>query len=89
MFAQLLGGIVGASLAYANYFHAITIYEGGGDIRTLKTAGLFAVYPVLIVEKGTDTELTSELARLYDERIRILFRVSRDCSPCDCYFLHV
>ncbi|KAF8349489.1 putative aquaporin 4 [Amanita rubescens] len=46
MFSQLLGGIVGASLAYANYFHAITIFEGGGNIRTLKTAGLFAVYPL-------------------------------------------
>ncbi|KAF8726428.1 hypothetical protein AX14_004862 [Amanita brunnescens Koide BX004] len=46
MFSQLMGGIVGAALAYGNYFHAINIFEGGTGIRTLKTAGLFAVYPL-------------------------------------------
>ncbi|KAK2465374.1 hypothetical protein APHAL10511_002728 [Amanita phalloides] len=46
MFSQLLGGIIGAAIVYANYFHAIDIFEGGRDIRTLKTAGLFAVYPL-------------------------------------------
>jgi len=44
--SQLLGGIVGAALAYANYFHAINIVEGGTNIRTLSTAGLFSLYPL-------------------------------------------
>ncbi|KAF9450558.1 major intrinsic protein superfamily membrane channel protein [Macrolepiota fuliginosa MF-IS2] len=44
IFAQLMGGLVGSALVYANYIHAIDIVEGGRDIRTLKTAGLFATY---------------------------------------------
>jgi len=43
MAAQLLGGIVGAALVYANYFHAIDLVEGHG-VRTLATAGLFSTY---------------------------------------------
>jgi glycerol uptake facilitator-like aquaporin len=46
LFAQLLGGVVGAGLVYANYIHAIDIVEGGRHIRTLNTAGLFATYAV-------------------------------------------
>lgn len=42
--AQLLGGIAGAALVYANYFHAIDIFEGGTGTRTLKTAGLFGTF---------------------------------------------
>lgn len=42
--AQLLGGLVGAALVYANYFHAIDLFEGGKGVRTLKTAGLFSTY---------------------------------------------
>ncbi|KAF8195403.1 aquaporin [Pholiota molesta] len=41
--AQLLGGIVGAACIYANYFHAIDLFEGQG-VRTLSTAGLFSTY---------------------------------------------
>jgi aquaglyceroporin related protein len=41
--AQLLGGIVGGALTYANYVHAIDAFEGKG-VRTLKTAGLFSTY---------------------------------------------
>jgi len=44
IFAQLMGGVVGAALVYANYFHALDIFEGGEGIRTLKTAGLFSTY---------------------------------------------
>jgi len=44
--SQLFGGIVGAALVYANYFHAISIVEGGSDVRSFTTAGLFAVYPL-------------------------------------------
>ncbi|KAJ7163475.1 aquaporin [Mycena crocata] len=42
--AQTLGGLVGAGLVYANYFHAIDIFEGGRGIRTLSTASLFSTY---------------------------------------------
>jgi len=44
MFAQLLGGVVGAALVYADYFHAIDVFEGGRGVRTLKTASLFSTY---------------------------------------------
>lgn len=46
IFAQLMGGIVGAALVYRNYIHAIDIFEGGHNIRTRATAGLFATYAV-------------------------------------------
>ncbi|KAJ7022436.1 major intrinsic protein superfamily membrane channel protein [Mycena alexandri] len=42
--AQTLGGLVGAALVYANYYHAINIFEGGPHIRTLGTASLFSTY---------------------------------------------
>ncbi|KIK07086.1 hypothetical protein K443DRAFT_87926 [Laccaria amethystina LaAM-08-1] len=42
IFAQVLGGFVGAALVYANYFHAIDIFEGGH--RTQATASLFATF---------------------------------------------
>ncbi|KAJ7134848.1 aquaporin-like protein [Mycena epipterygia] len=42
--AQTLGGLVGAALVYANYYHAISIFEGGDDVRTLSTASLFSTY---------------------------------------------
>ena len=41
-----MGGLVGAAIIYANYIHAIDIFEGGREIRTLKTAGLFSTYAV-------------------------------------------
>lgn len=44
IFAQVLGGIVGAAIVYRNYIHAIDIFEGGHHIRTQATAGLFATY---------------------------------------------
>ncbi|KAK0498802.1 putative aquaporin 6 [Armillaria luteobubalina] len=43
IFAQLMGGIFGAALVYANYYHAINVYEGG-HFRTLSTAGFFGTY---------------------------------------------
>jgi len=42
--AQTLGGLVGAALVYANYYHAINIFEGGPHVRTLATASLFSTY---------------------------------------------
>lgn len=43
--AQLLGGICGAGIVYANYYHAINIVEGGAHIRTVPgTASLFSTY---------------------------------------------
>ncbi|KAI0042138.1 aquaporin [Auriscalpium vulgare] len=41
---QLLGAWIGGFLVYANYFHAINIYEGGDGVRTLKTGALFSTY---------------------------------------------
>ena len=41
LYAQLLGGIIGAGLVYMNYIYATDIVEGGCHIRTLGTAGLF------------------------------------------------
>ncbi|KAJ3915680.1 hypothetical protein F5877DRAFT_69692 [Lentinula edodes] len=29
IFSQLLGGFIGAALIYANYYHAINVFEGG------------------------------------------------------------
>lgn len=47
MFSQLMGALVGAAIVYANYFHAIDIFEGGRGIRTVPgTAGLFSTYAV-------------------------------------------
>ncbi|KAF9260666.1 putative aquaporin 4 [Marasmius fiardii PR-910] len=42
--SQLFGGIVGAAIVYANYFHAIDIAEGGRGVRTLATAGYFGTF---------------------------------------------
>ncbi|KAF9468647.1 aquaporin [Collybia nuda] len=44
IFAQVMGGLVGAGLVYANYIHAIDIVEGGRHIRTQTTASLFSTY---------------------------------------------
>ena len=45
--AQLLGCFCGAAIVYANYYHAINLYEGGSGIRTISGTGdLFATYAV-------------------------------------------
>jgi len=45
IFAQVMGGVVGGGIVYANYFHAIDIFEGGRGIRTVPgTASLFSTY---------------------------------------------
>ena len=45
--AQILGGVCGAGIVYANYIHAIDAFEGGRNIRTVPgTAGLFGTYAV-------------------------------------------
>jgi glycerol uptake facilitator-like aquaporin len=49
IFAQIMGGICGAGCIYANYIHAIDLVEGGRNIRTLTTAGLFSTYAVRMV----------------------------------------
>lgn len=41
-----MGGLIGAAIVYANYFHAIDIVEGGRGVRTLTTAGNFGTFPV-------------------------------------------
>ncbi|KAH9889971.1 aquaporin [Cubamyces lactineus] len=45
IFAQLMGGLCGAGIIYANYIHAIDLVEGGRHIRTVPgTASLFSTY---------------------------------------------
>ena len=47
IFAQLMGGLCGAGIVYANYIHAIDLVEGGRHIRTVPgTASLFSTYAV-------------------------------------------
>ena len=48
IFGQVFGGFVGAALVYANYFHAIDIFEGGHN-RTQATASLFATFAVSLL----------------------------------------
>ena len=44
---QIFGAWMGAMLTYANYFHAIDVFEGGKGVRTTPgTAALFATYAV-------------------------------------------
>ncbi|THG97635.1 hypothetical protein EW026_g4398 [Hermanssonia centrifuga] len=45
IFAQVMGGVCGAGIIYANYIHAIDVVEGGRHIRTVPgTANLFSTY---------------------------------------------
>nr|GAT56353.1 predicted protein [Mycena chlorophos] len=44
IFAQVMGGMAGAALVYANYYHAISAFEEGDHVRTLNTASLFSTY---------------------------------------------
>ncbi|KAI0260324.1 aquaporin [Gloeopeniophorella convolvens] len=45
MFGQLLGAFLGSLFTYANYFHAIDLFEGGKGVRTVPgTASLFSTY---------------------------------------------
>jgi len=44
IFAQILGGVIGAGLVYGNYLDAINIFEGDSGTRTRATASLFATY---------------------------------------------
>ena len=48
--AQLLGALCGAGIVYANYHSAISVYEGGSNIRTVAGTGhLFATYAVRLL----------------------------------------
>jgi aquaglyceroporin related protein, other eukaryote len=43
---QLIGAWIGAILVFGNYYHAITIFEGGKGNLTLQTGSLFGSYAV-------------------------------------------
>jgi aquaglyceroporin related protein, other eukaryote len=43
---QIIGAWAGALFVFANYFHAIDIFEGQQGTRTLKTGSLFGTYAV-------------------------------------------
>lgn len=70
--AQLLGGIAGAALTYANYFTAISIAEGGPHIRTVPgTASIFGTYAV---------DYLSNVSAFFDEVNNSLFTSFRPSS---------
>jgi len=70
-----MGGLVGAALVYANYYHAIDIFEGGRGVRTLATAGLFSTYAVSAHCQTIFTVSTNEIlpVGLYAEHFVFLF----------------
>jgi len=50
---QLLGAFFGSLFVYANYAHAIDLFEGGKGIRTVPgTASLFSSYAVSSGQKS-------------------------------------
>lgn len=53
IFAQLLGGVIGATITYFNYVNAIDIFEGSRTARTQATASLFATFPLPYVNNIT------------------------------------
>lgn len=79
-----MGGLVGGLLVYANYFHAIDIFEGGRGVRTLSTASLFSTYAVRFYPSLLLN--SSDVARtvgLHDERFVLLFRSACHCCSHD------
>lgn len=54
---QILGGVAGASIIYANYSQALNLVEGGRNVRTELTRGLFATYPVCLCFFAIDCRL--------------------------------
>ena len=46
IFAQVMGGVVGAGLVYSQYIRAIDIFEGARSMRTQATASFFSSYAV-------------------------------------------
>ena len=88
IFAQITGAFVGAALVYANYFHAIDIYEGQPGLRTLKTAGLFASYPVsamIVLRLFVESSSLFTLVDLHAKRGLFLVGVSGDRTSSDNY----
>lgn len=84
--SQIMGGIVGAAVVYANYFHAIDLFEGHG-VRTLSTASLFSTYSVGLPFESRALSSGSQCycryqARLHDKCVLLLFRISRNNGPC-------
>ena len=90
--SQLLGGIVGAAVVYANYFHAIDLFEGHG-VRTLSTASLFSTYSVSLPFSSRVTSAGSQRyfryqARLHDKCVLLLWWISRNDGPYVCRIGH-
>lgn len=82
VFAQVMGGLAGAALVYANYYHAINIFEGGSGVRTLNTAGLFSTYAVSMTNLDIVCPylITNTAARLPFQRVMLLLRGSSYCG---------
>jgi len=76
--AQTLGAMCGAGIVYANYFHAIDLFEGGRGIRTLSTASLFATYSVSSnIHFFPKWPIDGVLAAVHDGSVIFLFGVHR------------
>ena len=80
IFAQVMGGVVGAGLVYSQYIRAIDIFEGARNVRTQATASFFSSYAVSIKTPFTKlarpTKISLKLsARLYDRGHMFLLRI--------------
>jgi hypothetical protein len=84
IFAQVMGGVVGAGLVYSQYIRAIDIFEGARNVRTQATASFFSSYAVSIathrmnLDRPQRISLKSHQAGLYDCRHMFLLRVLGD-----------
>jgi hypothetical protein len=92
IFAQVMGGLVGAALVYANYIHAIDIVEGGRSIRTQTTASLFSTYAVSppshhARNNSLNLPIPFSVA-FYDQRLVLFLRIPCHRSPRDCSLRH-
>jgi glycerol uptake facilitator-like aquaporin len=47
---KIIGAWLEAIIVFANYFHAINIFEGQNGERTLSTGSLFATYAVRLAQ---------------------------------------
>lgn len=86
MLAQVLGAFCGAGIIYANYYHAIDLFEGGHGIRTLSTASLFATYAVRLVLCHLSIFLIDVPVALHDIDLMLLLGIhGYRCVAHGCY----
>ncbi|KAM5541376.1 hypothetical protein V8D89_004930 [Ganoderma adspersum] len=75
VFAQVMGGLCGAGIVYANYIHAIDLVEGGRHIRTVPgTASLFGTYALPYM---------TSVSAWFEEFLGTVILVIVVCTICD------